>query len=158
MDRLWAPWRLEYVRHEKGSACFLCRVLEETADRANLLICRGKTCSIVLNRYPYNNGHLMVFPHRHIEDLGGMTADERLESMDLVARAIDALRETIHPDGFNVGVNLGKVAGAGLEEHVHMHVVPRWNGDTNFTTVCADLRVVPQSLEALWDELRPCMQ
>ena len=153
MKRLWAPWRLEYVRNVDEDGCFLCRIADGDDDRGNLLLKRGKTCGVVMNRYPYNNGHLMVFPWRHMDDLCGMSADERLECMDLVAEAVEALKGALHPDGFNVGLNLGRPAGAGLEDHLHMHIVPRWNGDTNFMPVLGDTRVIPQSLLDLWDEL-----
>lgn len=159
MENLWAPWRLEYVLGDMDGECFLCRILacESKDDRANLVLKRGRKCAVVLNRYPYNNGHLMVCPRRHIGEMGLMDADERLETMDLVAECIEALKAAIRPDGFNVGMNLGRVAGAGLEAHIHTHIVPRWNGDTNFMPVLADIKVVPQYLEALWDQLYPVL-
>jgi len=157
MRRFWAPWRLEYVQGEKDNECFLCRIAEETDDRANGLVKRGRCCAVVLNRYPYNNGHLMVFPYRHVAGIDSMNRDERIETMDLVAETIAALREAIAPHGFNVGINLGRVAGAGLEEHIHTHVVPRWNGDTNFMPVLGEVKVIPQSLSDLWDALYPLL-
>jgi len=155
MKRLWAPWRLSYVQDMKQDGCFLCDILKEDDDRQNLLLHRGRLCAMVVNRYPYTNGHLMVFPVRHTADLVELSPEENTEALRLVSFAIRALRETIHPDGFNVGVNIGKAGGAGLEEHVHMHVVPRWGGDTNFITVMDDVRIVPQSLLDLWDVLQP---
>jgi len=157
MKKLWAPWRLEYIRGDKGDDCFLCRILEDGDDRTNLIVKRGRHCAVVLNRYPYNNGHLMIFPCRHINGPVLMTKDEQLETMQLLAQTLEALRATIRPDGFNVGINLGEVAGAGLKEHVHMHVVPRWNGDTSYMPVTADVKVIPQSLLELWDELHPAL-
>jgi len=157
MKKLWAPWRLEYVRQEKEGTCFLCRMLESGDDRSNLLVKRGSACAIVLNRYPYNNGHLMICPYRHISDVILMNADEKVETMELLTEALAALKKTVRPHGFNVGLNIGEVAGAGLKEHVHMHVVPRWNGDTNYMAVTADVKIIPQSLLDLWDELYPAL-
>jgi len=155
MRRIWAPWRLEYVASEAEEGCFLCRALEREDDRENLLVYRGTTCAVILNRYPYSNGHLLVFPHRHVPEPRELTAEEKLESMTLLDRAIAILRETIAPHGFNVGINIGKAAGAGLETHLHTHIVPRWNGDTNYMAVIGDTRVIPQSLLDLWDRLHP---
>jgi ATP adenylyltransferase len=155
MKRLWAPWRMTYIRQIKEQGCFLCRMFGESEDRKNLLLLRGRTCAVVMNRYPYNNGHLMVCPYRHVDDLAKLTGEERAETMDLVIRSVDVLRTAMNPDGFNVGINLGRTAGAGLDEHVHTHVVPRWNGDTNYMPVLADVKVIPQSLEDLWDQLHP---
>jgi ATP adenylyltransferase len=156
-DALWAPWRLEYICGEKPAGCFLCDALASDEDRRSLLLRRGETCAVIMNRYPYNNGHLLVFPNRHIRDLGEMTREERAESMDLVCDAVEALRATMRPEGFNVGVNLGRAAGAGLEGHVHTHIVPRWNGDTNFMPVLADTKVIPQALADLRDRIHPVL-
>ena len=157
MRRLWAPWRMEYIRKVGKGACFLCEMLSASDDRTNLVLLRGKTCAMVINRYPYNNGHLMVCPCRHISDIATATSDERLETMNLVASAVEALRKIMRPDGFNIGLNLGRAAGAGLEEHIHTHIVPRWNGDTNFMPVMAEVKVIPQSLLDLWDQLHPIL-
>jgi ATP adenylyltransferase len=157
MQRLWAPWRMDYIRGPKDNDCFLCRIFRSRQDRKHLLLKRGETCAIVMNRYPYNNGHLMVCPYRHIAGIGRMTAAEKLESMELVSEAIEALKKKVRPHGFNVGINLGTAAGAGLKEHVHTHVVPRWNGDTNYMSVLTDVKVIPQSLLELWDELHPVL-
>jgi ATP adenylyltransferase len=129
--------------------------VRQSDDRANLLLARGRTCGIVLNRYPYNNGHLMVFPFRHVSDLAVLKPGERRELMDLVCQSVETLRAALSAEGFNAGVNLGKAAGAGLAEHVHVHVVPRWNGDTNFMPAVGETKVIPQSLLDLWDRLRP---
>ena len=159
MDKLWAPWRMEYIRHEKEVDCFLCRILEEDPahDRENLLLTRGRTCGVVMNRYPYNNGHLLIFPFRHVPDLTSMDADERLEIMDLSATVMDAMQKVMRPDGFNLGMNIGQAAGAGLEDHAHLHVMPRWIGDTNFMPIIADTKVIPQALLDLWDILHPLL-
>jgi ATP adenylyltransferase len=158
MQQLWAPWRLAYITGPKDTECFLCRAVREPDDRANLVLARGRTCAVVLNRYPYNNGHLMICPNRHTAELEALTPDERLEMMDLAARCVGCLRTALQAEGCNIGINLGRVAGAGLDTHVHMHVVPRWNGDTNFMPVAADVKVVPQALEALWDTLAPLVR
>jgi len=157
MKRLWAPWRLEYICKEKEDECFLCRILASDLDRENLLLKRGATCAILMNRFPYSNGHLMVCPNRHVANIDLLTPEEKMETMDLMADAIRALRETIQPEGFNVGINLGQAAGAGLKEHLHTHIVPRWTGDTNFMPVMDDVRVIPQSLLELWDQLYPTL-
>jgi len=155
MDRLWAPWRLEYILSDKTGGCFLCRSVSAAEDRNALLLKRGSRCGVMMNRYPYNNGHLLIFPYRHVAGIGDLTADERLETMDLLDESVAALTATMHPDGFNIGINLGLAAGAGLEEHVHTHVVPRWNADTNFMPVMADVKVIPQSLLELYNQLFP---
>lgn len=156
-EGLWAPWRLEYIKRTDEAGCFLCRILESDDDRTNLVLKRGRHGVILMNRYPYNNGHLLICPYRHVADVGLMNADEKLEMMELLAESIDVLKSTVRPDGFNAGINLGNAAGAGLEEHVHMHVVPRWNGDTNFMPVLADIKVIPQALLELWDELKAAL-
>ena len=158
-DTLWAPWRLEYIRRdEKEDGCFLCRIFAGKDDRTNLVLKRGRTCAIVINRYPYSNGHLMVCPYRHVSELGELTAAERSETMDLLHEGIVALRKTLDPQGFNVGINLGRAAGAGLEEHIHTHLVPRWQGDNNFMPITSQTKVLVQSLDALWEELHPLLQ
>ena len=152
---IWAPWRIEYIRSEKDGGCFICAAAAapESDDASNLLVLRGETCLVVMNRYPYNPGHLLVSPYRHVADIADLTADERLETMDLLAEAKRILSETMSPDGFNIGFNLGLVAGAGLEDHIHAHIVPRWNGDTNFMPVLDGSRVVPEALDATWEML-----
>ena len=150
---LWAPWRIEYIRGEKEDECFLCRMLAETDDRGNLILFRGKTCSVVMNRYPYNSGHLMICPNRHIADFADLALEEDHEMSELTRRAIAALRAVMQPEGFNIGTNLGAAAGAGLKDHLHRHIVPRWVGDTNFMAVTADTHVVPEALTATYDLL-----
>lgn len=145
------------MQAEKEDGCFICRSLADASDRENLVLKRGKHCAIMMNKYPYNNGHLMVCALRHIPDLLSMSNDERLESMNLVSEAIEALKAAIDPEGFNVGINLGRAAGASLQEHIHIHIVPRWTGDTNFMPVMDDVKMIPQSLDALWDQLYPIL-
>jgi ATP adenylyltransferase len=157
MDRLWAPWRLAYVaappKPAAGDDCFLCHGLAASDDRANLVVLRTPRTAVVLNRFPYNNGHLLVAPLAHKATLADLDAAELLELQETLRRMIAVLDGAMRPDGYNVGLNLGKVAGAGLPGHLHWHVVPRWNGDTNFMPVITDTRVIVQSLDALYDLL-----
>jgi ATP adenylyltransferase len=155
LERLYTPWRLAYVTGAaKSSACVFCAALaDEDADP--LIVFRGSTCFVILNLFPYNNGHLMVVPNRHIATLVDARPDE-LEDMMATTRLSEmALRETFNPEGINVGINLGKAAGAGILEHLHVHLVPRWTGDTNFMTVIGQTRVLPQELPVTGDRLRP---
>jgi ATP adenylyltransferase len=153
VENLWAPWRLEYVAGEKPAGCVLCAKHDEDDERA-LVISRGEYCYAVLNLYPYNNGHLMVVPHRHVADLEELTTDESAACQRFLERGIRAARAAIGPGGFNVGLNLGEAAGAGIAAHLHWHLVPRWQGDTNFMPVLADVRVMPQHLTTTWQLLR----
>lgn len=174
-DRLWAPWRLDYVtgeakKHEPASpepaawpqgsdrACFLCCDVAEyedttVADRVNRVVRHGPTSLVVLNRYPYNNGHLLIAPRAHKSDLGELDSQEVGEIHHWLVATTDLLTRGMKAEGFNVGLNLGRVAGAGLPGHLHWHVVPRWNGDTNFMPALAGARVIPQSLDSLWEFL-----
>lgn len=145
---LWAPWRIDFIRSEKDNKCFLC--LDKNnheKDIENLIIAREKTCFIILNRYPYNSGHMMIAPYRHIGDIELLTKEERHEIMDLTVKAKQVLTTAMQPEGFNVGFNLGAAAGAGVEDHIHMHIVPRWIGDTNFMPVISGINVVPEALK-----------
>jgi len=153
VERLWAPWRLEDVAGGADKpGCIFCTKPGEDDDEA-LIVHRGEHCYVVLNLYPYANGHLMVAPYRHVASPGDLTEAERLELWELFDQGVEALTASMSPHGFNAGLNLGRVAGAGVEDHIHLHVVPRWNGDTNFMPVLADVRVIVQSLEALYDLL-----
>lgn len=153
---LWAPWRLAYVvqdRPQTNADCFICAGLTENRDRQNLIAVRSTHTVVVLNRYPYNNGHLLVAPKAHKASLTELTAEEILDTQQTLSRMVNALQHLMKPDGFNIGLNLGKVAGAGLPGHLHWHIVPRWEGDTNFMPVLAEVKVIVQSLEALYDLL-----
>jgi len=157
MRNLWAPWRMEFIkdlRDRRDQGCFLCRAAEEDADEENLVVGRGEKCFCVMNRYPYNNGHLLVAPCRHEGALERLDDAELLGLMRLAIRARRALTDLVSPDGFNIGLNLGRTAGAGLVEHLHVHVVPRWDGDTNFMPVIAEAKVIPQALADLCGQLR----
>jgi ATP adenylyltransferase len=154
-ERLWAPWRMRYVQGErKDEGCIFCLAAESGDDEARLVVQRGERCLMMLNAYPYNSGHLMVSPHRHVASVEDLERDELLELMTLTQSALRAVRKTYAPDGFNLGVNEGGVAGAGFAGHVHMHVVPRWAADSNFMAVTADTRVLPESLEDSYARLR----
>jgi ATP adenylyltransferase len=146
VKQLWAPWRLEYIQGaDEEQGCVFCRA-RDGEDEAGLVVHRGKRAFVVLNKYPYASGHLMVAPNRHESEFGDLDADEALELHRLGAAGLAALAETMHPQGFNLGWNLGRIAGAGVVDHVHLHVVPRWAGDTNFMPVLADVKVLPEHL------------
>ncbi len=149
-ERIWAPWRLEYVSDaskDVEDSCIFCAKPGEDDDEANLIVHRGELCFVILNLYPYTNGHLMVAPYEHVGALQRVQPETSAEMMRLAQRSIEILEDEYEPHGFNVGFNQGRVAGAGVEHHIHMHVVPRWGGDTNFMPVLADTRVMPQTLE-----------
>jgi ATP adenylyltransferase len=154
VQQLWAPWRLEYVSGDRPQGCVLCAKADDETDEKALIVHRGDSCYVVLNLYPYNNGHLMVVPYRHVATLTELNQDERHESLDLIERATVVLGSTMGCEGFNVGLNLGSAAGAGIEQHLHWHVVPRWGGDTNFMPVIADVKVMPQHLATTWTLVR----
>ncbi len=149
----WAPWRIEYVTSEKGGECIFCAAASADDDAAHLVVERRQHCFTMLNAFPYAPGHVMIVPHRHIDGLGDLSDGEALELMQLTRRAIAALSDVMTPAGFNVGLNLGTVAGAGIADHLHLHVVPRWQGDTNFMPVLADTHVLPQALDAAREAL-----
>ena len=152
---IWAPWRMEYILRAKSGDCFLCALLASDDDRENLVLKRGPLAAIIMNRYPYNGGHLMVIPNRHLAKLEELTSDEHIAISTDTQTAIHILKTVMKPDGFNLGYNLGSAAGAGLKEHLHQHIVPRWEGDTNFMPVVGETHVMPQSLLALYDQLKP---
>jgi ATP adenylyltransferase len=158
MEHLWSPWRLAYITGAgQSTGCVFCDALSNP-DAAPLIVFRGTACFVILNLYPYNNGHLMVIPNRHIASLAAMTAEELRELIDLTRASEMALTETYAPHGINMGINLGKPAGAGVLDHVHMHVVPRWNGDTNFMTVVGRTRVLAEELPETAARLRPIFE
>ena len=146
MKHIWAPWRIQYILQEKPKGCILCDKPGENKDEDNYIIYRGKLNFIMLNSYPYNPGHLLIAPYRHAASLETLTEAERNEHFELVSRSLPVLREVFKPAGFNLGANIGRVAGAGIEDHFHSHIVPRWQGDTNYIPVLADVRIMPQAL------------
>ena len=159
MEHLWSPWRQPYVTGgmDPHQGCLFCHAATKRAEEA-LVVFRASTSFVILNRFPYNNGHLMIAPSRHVATLAGLTRDESIEIMTLAQRAEIALTEAYHPQGINVGVNLGRPAGAGIVDHVHLHLVPRWNGDTSFMSVIGQVRVLPETLEDTATHLRPIFE
>ncbi len=154
MERIWAPWRMTYISNApREDGCIFCRARDASDDRERLVLSRHKHALIMLNRYPYTCGHLMVVPLRHTADMDDLSDGELLDLMHGVRRACALLKAVATPQGFNIGMNLGKAAGAGVEEHLHVHVVPRWNGDTNFMSVTGDVRVIPEGLMEAYDRL-----
>lgn len=158
MKRVWAPWRNTYIKnHLIPGECFFCDMIQSQEDEQNLILYRGTNVFIVLNKYPYTNGHLMVVPYQHVSALSQLTKEVRGELMDEATNAVGFLKKAINPAGFNIGINLGKVAGAGLEDHLHLHIVPRWNGDSNFMTAIGETRVISVSLAESYQILKESM-
>jgi ATP adenylyltransferase len=161
MQPLWAPWRMEYIleaQDQPSDGCVLCLLPRAQADRDNLILWRGRRAFVILNKFPYNPGHLMIVPYTHTADLDGLMPDELTELMLGVRRAIGCLRRAMNPEGYNVGINLGRTAGAGIPGHMHYHVVPRWDGDHNFMPILAETKVIPQHLLRTYDQLSPLFQ
>jgi ATP adenylyltransferase len=159
MESLHAPWRIEYILANKPAQNegLFSRIAQSSDDEGNYVIARGRTCFALLNRYPYTGGHLMVVPYKQVQDFNGLLDEELAELLKLTRSCQNALTRVMKPHGFNIGVNLGKVAGAGIHEHLHIHIVPRWDGDTNFMPVVASTNVVPQALSELASQLRAAM-
>lgn len=153
MQALWAPWRLHYVTQKKTRGCIFCKINQKREDKKNFLIYRSKYTFVVLNMYPYNNGHIMVVPNRHVARLSQLTSRERSDMMEVAVKMQGALDEVLAPQGYNIGMNIGKVSGAGVDQHVHLHIVPRWMGDTNFMSAVSDIKVIVQSLQELQEKL-----
>jgi ATP adenylyltransferase len=146
---------MEYILSDKSGECVLCPGEDRSRDEERLILYVGERVLVIMNKYPYTNGHLMVAPIRHVGDLEDLSGEEMLDLMSMLRKVTGVLREHMGPDGFNVGLNLGRVAGAGMEDHLHFHVVPRWDGDTNFMTVFADVRVIPEHIKETYNKLRP---
>jgi ATP adenylyltransferase len=156
MDRLWTPWRFEYLRNaDRAPSCVFCQMLGETHDADNLLLYRGRNAFVILNLFPYTSGHLLIVANRHIASLTEATPEELHEIIRLAGACESALRQEYHPDGYNMGFNIGRSAGAGVEHHVHMHVLPRWTGDSNFVSVVGETRVLPEELPTTFNRLLP---
>jgi len=155
MENLWAPWRMAFIEPKTPPkpGCIFCTQPADFCDEEHHLLYRGKSCFMMLNLYPYNNGHLMIAPFEHVSSIELLDSATLTELMEQAKLALHALRITMHPDGFNMGINQGKVAGAGFAEHVHYHIVPRWNGDTNFMPVLADTKVMPEHLDVVYHKL-----
>jgi ATP adenylyltransferase len=157
MERLWAPWRMEYLNNEKGTGCIFCLPSAADDDRDRLVLHRTPCSLVMLNRYPYTNGHLLIAPLRHTAEMNDLSDAEMLDLFATVRICRDILQATAHPDGYNIGMNLGHAAGAGVEDHLHLHIVPRWSGDTNFMSVIPDVRVMPEDLLTTYDRLLPAL-
>lgn len=163
MDKLWSPWRSKYIEsfkpgNENDKECLFCRVAKENKDKENYLVHRGKNGYIIMNLYPYNSGHLMVAPYKHVGKLSELNDEETLDCMNLVNLGCKLLDETIFPHGYNIGINVGRSAGAGIEAHVHFHMVPRWNGDTNFMPVLNDVKVISEMMDETYEKLRSALE
>ena len=156
MKRLWAPWRMKYVQSDGAeTGCVFCMVQKQDNDRKNLVIFRGKRAFVILNRFPYTSGHLLIVANAHLPSLEELDTETRSEMMELTTRAIVVLRKVFRPAAFNIGANIGEAAGAGVAGHVHLHVVPRWSGDTNFMSTLAETRVLPEELDATYRRVSP---
>lgn len=158
MKHLWAPWRLQYIKAARTENCVFCDLLREGRDRENGILTRGAEAFAILNRFPYNSAHLMVVPNRHVAQLGDLNDAEILDLFHLTTASMQAVEDTHHPEGFNVGLNIGRAAGAGITGHLHVHVVPRWVGDTNFMPVVGEVKVLPEDLTQTYDRLAPVLQ
>ena len=155
MKQLWAPWRMEYVKSEKSDECIFCSLPKANDDTKNYILHRGQSAFIIMNIFPYNSAHIMVSPFRHIGCLTAQNTEEIKEMNNLTRRSIEIFRAVINPEGFNVGYNIGKAAGAGYDEHIHCHIVPRWTGDTNFMPVLGETKVHPEHLKTTYKKLLP---
>ena len=156
MKKMWAPWRMEYILQPKEKGCIFCdKPLQQGKERENFILCKAKHSFVIMNYYPYNNGHVMVVPYRHLHKLFLLNDDEKFELMDLISQSSSILESHLNCEGMNIGMNLGRIAGAGIDEHVHFHIVPRWGGDTNFMPVTGHTKVISQGLWELYDELKP---
>ena len=161
LKKLWAPWRMQYINgidDHKKNGCIFCDKPRENMDDKNYIIYYGKTCFVILNIYPYNNGHLMIVPYKHTSKMEELDSETRLELMDTVTITMEAVKRVMRPDGFNLGMNIGRTAGAGIDEHLHIHLVPRWNGDTNFMPVIGCTKVICESLEDTYEKLKKAIQ
>ncbi len=154
MKKIWAPWRMDYIKSEKNNLCIFCDMLEQNDDKSMLILHRSEKCFVVMNKYPYTNGHLMVAPYRHTNVIESLTENEYSQMMASVQNCVKVLKTLMNPHGFNIGLNLGLVAGAGVEDHLHFHIVPRWNGDNNFMPVLSDCRVINEHLDQTYLQLR----
>ncbi len=159
MKKLFSPWRSQYIESfskdkVENDKCIFCTAYQDNDDEKHFIITRGKANFVVLNIYPYNSGHLMIVPYRHFSRFDEMTDEESLEIMELIKKMINALQKVSNPDGFNIGSNIGRSAGAGIDQHIHFHLVPRWNGDTNFMPVLSDTKLISEDMKTIWEKIR----
>lgn len=155
MENLWAPWRIDYILGPKPDECVFCLPDHSDEDRERLVLCRGEYNFVIMNKFPYNNGHLMVTPYRHVMNLFELEPHESHESIELMSLCSEILKKHFNSEGINIGLNMGEAAGAGIREHLHFHLVPRWNGDSSFMAVFSETRVIPEHLLASYDKLKP---
>ncbi|MCK4912892.1 MAG: HIT domain-containing protein [Candidatus Omnitrophica bacterium] len=153
MDKLWAPWRIDYVSRKKQKNCIFCHAFKEKKDKKNFVVLRSKYCFAILNTYPYNNGHVLIVPNRHLKSMEDLKEEELLDMNKTLIKIKSTLKKILDPQGFNIGINIGKVAGAGIANHIHTHIVPRWLGDVNFMPIIANTKVISQSLKELYTKL-----
>lgn len=153
MKVIWAPWRMDYILSDKEQQCIFCELPKQDKDRDNLILYRSSHNFVMMNRYPYNNGHIMVVPYQHVPALDGLHDDILLDFMKLTRHSVQSIRKAFMPEGFNIGINIGRIAGAGMEEHMHLHMVPRWAGDTSFVTVFDEVRVIPEHIMSTYEKL-----
>lgn len=158
MDRLWATWRMGYITGEKESGCVFCRIVSDDRDEENLVLHRGAHCFAVMNLYPYNNGHIMVIPYSHISDLSLLKDEECSELMKTVRFFSKIIKKAINPEGMNIGMNIGRSGGAGIADHLHIHIVPRWTGDSNFMPIIGETRVISEHIKETYGKLRKAME
>ena len=154
MEKLWAPWRMEYILSDKESGCVFCQKKQDESHHNHILE-HGRHCFVIMNIYPYNSGHILVVPNRHLQELEELSTEELTAISQTIVRSCRKLKKAIHPQGFNIGLNLGRIAGAGIEQHLHWHIVPRWSGDSNFMPVLAQTKVISQHLEDTYRFLKP---
>jgi len=154
IKRIWAPWRIEYILAPKSKRCLFCSIIKENKDEKNFVLERGRFNFVILNKYPYNNGHIMVVPYKHTNELEKLDDKTVIEMFKLSKKYINKMKKVMKAEGFNVGINIGKVAGAGIKDHIHLHIVPRWNGDNNFMPVLSNNRIMSESLESVYDKLK----
>lgn len=155
MEILWAPWRMQYILSGGNKDCVFCRCSNTSDNKADLVLYRSKYCFVVMNRFPYNNGHLMVVPYRHVGEFEELTEEELSDIAITIKKSLSVLKKALSPHGFNIGANLGKVAGAGITDHLHFHIVPRWDGDTNYMAVISSTKIMPEMLESTYGKLEP---
>ncbi len=154
MKLLWAPWRMKYIRGKKLKKCVFCKKINENQDEANYILFRKKNCFVILNTFPYNNGHLMVIPNEHLAEIEDLEKEVFNELMHTVKESVSLLKKAFSPEGFNIGINMGKIAGAGIEKHFHIHIIPRWQGDTNFMPTIAQTKVISEALRETYNKLK----
>jgi len=155
MKQIWAPWRMEYILGDKSTGCIFCHTKKASPCKNKLILYLGKFSLVMLNKYPYTNCHLLVSPRKHTDSFSDLTAEESLDLINTLGKSVSVLKKSIHPEGFNIGMNLGRVAGAGIEDHIHFHIVSRWRGDTNFMPVLSESAVIPEHLEKAYERLIP---